>query len=251
MTFLFCLASDIYKNIPYDILSGLNSGLNNDTEKYVRNFFNYNYDYLTLHPPDEIILFEGFLRPFLESMAMDINNLHGQNIDEYSAGAGAYTDNFVNTCSFCGNVPSFGFLKSDDETQNYLMLECSRCGNAWRYYRVQCVFCGEEDPSKLEIFKSDEYGNAGLQYCKTCGNYLKIIDLRNNQALIPEIEDILAIPLDIWIHKYAFRNFRKHVFVISPKAAKPSLSYYFPMQNSLKSLPSISSFVTPPIILSR
>ena len=132
---------------------------------------------------------------------MDINNLHGQNIDEYSGEAGIGTDNFVNTCPFCSGEPTFGFLKSDDETQNYLMLECSRCGNAWRYYRVQCVFCGEEDPSKLEIFKSDKYGNAGLQYCKTCGNYLKIIDLRNNQALIPEIEDILAIPLDIWIHK--------------------------------------------------
>ena len=185
------------KNIPYDI----SSGLNNDVEKYVRNFFNYNYDYLTLLTPGEIILFEGFLRPFLESMAININNLHGQNIDEYSWEAGIGTDNFVNTCLFCGGVPSFGFLKSDDEIQNYLMLECSRCGNAWRYYRVQCVFCGEEDPSKLEIFKSDKYGNAGLQYCKTCGNYLKIIDLRNNQALIPEIEDILAIPLDIWIHK--------------------------------------------------
>ena len=185
------------KNIPYDI----SSRLNNDVEKYVRNFFNYNYDYLMLLPPGEIILFEGFLRPFLESMAVDINNLHGQNIDEYSGGAGIGTDNFVNTCPFCGGEPTFGFLKSDDETQNYLMLECSRCGNAWRYYRVQCVFCGEEDPSKLEIFKSDKYGNAGLQYCKTCGNYLKIIDLRNNQTLIPEIEDILAIPLDIWIHK--------------------------------------------------
>ncbi len=186
------------KNIPFHSIS---SDLKKTIGGYAHDFFNYNYDYLTRLKPDEIILFEGFLRPFLESMAMDINNRSGQNIDEYSAGAGIGTDNFVNTCHFCGGEPSFGFLKSDDETQNYLMLECTRCGSAWRYYRVQCVFCGEEDPSNLEIFKSDKYCNVGLQYCKICRNYLKIIDLRNNQALIPEIEDILTIPLDIWMHK--------------------------------------------------
>ena len=183
------------KNIPYDI----SSGLNNDTEKYLRNFFNYNYDYLTRLKSDEIILFEGFLRPFLESMAIYLKNKDGQGPSEYNFNDNL--DNFSNTCSFCGSEPSYGFLKSDDETQNYLMLECSKCGNAWRYYRVQCVFCGEEDPSGLEIFKSDEYGNACLQYCRICKNYFKIIDLRKDQTLIPEIEDILTIPFDIWMHK--------------------------------------------------
>ncbi len=184
------------KNIP---LHSISSGLNNDIEKYARNFFNDNYDYLTRLKSDEIILFEGFLRPFLESMAICMKNKDGQGLSEYNSNDNL--DNFSNTCSFCGSEPSYGFLKSDDETQNYLMLECSKCGNAWRYYRVQCVFCGEEDPSKLEIFKSDEYGNACLQYCKICKNYFKIIDLRNDQTLIPEIEDILTIPLDIWMHK--------------------------------------------------
>ncbi|MCL5879260.1 MAG: formate dehydrogenase accessory protein FdhE [Deltaproteobacteria bacterium] len=179
------------QNTPFYNIS---SGLNNNIEKYVRNVFNDNYDYLTRLKPDEIVLFEGFLRPFLESMAIYLRS-------KFEQGDSDNMDNFSNTCSFCGSEPSYGFLKSDDETQNYLMLECSKCGSAWRYYRVQCVFCGEEDPSKLEIFKSDEYGNAGLQYCKTCKNYFKIIDLRNDQTLIPEIEDILTIPFDIWMHK--------------------------------------------------
>lgn len=184
------------KNMP---LYNISSGLNNDIEKYVRNFFDNNYDYLMRLEPDEIILFEGFLRPFLESMAIYMRNKNEAGIGDYNAGDSI--DNFSNTCSFCGSEPSHGFLKSDDETQNYLMLECSKCGSAWRYYRVQCVFCGEEDPAKLEIFKSGEYGNAGLQYCKTCKNYFKIIDLRNDQTFIPEIEDILTIPFDIWMHK--------------------------------------------------
>ncbi|MHB8232809.1 MAG: hypothetical protein ACYDDB_07910 [bacterium] len=184
------------KNIPFHSIS---SGLNNNIEKYVRNFFNYDYDYLTRLEPDEIILFEGFLRPFLESMAIYLRSKFEAGIGDYNAGDSI--DNFSNTCSFCGSGPSYGFLKSDDETQNYLMLECSKCGSAWRYYRVQCVFCGEEDPSELEVFKSGEYSNAGLQYCKTCKNYFKIIDLRNDQTLIPEIEDILTIPFDIWMHK--------------------------------------------------
>jgi hypothetical protein len=182
------------KNIPYDI----SSGLNNDIKKYVRNFFNHNYDYLTHLKTDAIILFDGFLRPFLESMAIDLRSKDRQSIAEYTEDG---IDNFENICSFCGSEPSYGFLKSDDETQNYLMLECSKCGSTWRYYRVQCVFCGEEDPSMLEIFKSDKYSDASLRYCKICGNYFKIIDLRNNQALIPEIEDILTIPFDIWMRK--------------------------------------------------
>ena len=188
------------KSIPFYNIS---SGLNNDVEKYLRNFFNsifnYNDDYLTRIKPDEIILFEGFLRPFLESMTIYLRNNNGQGIDEYNYNNSI--DNFRNTCPFCGSEPSFGFLKSDDETQNYLMLECSKCGSTWRYYRVQCVFCGEEEPSKLEIFKSDKYENVSLQYCKICRNYFKIIDLRNNQVLIPEIEDIITIPLDIWMRK--------------------------------------------------
>jgi transcription elongation factor Elf1 len=183
--FDFFIKSNPFYNISF--------GLNNDIEEYARNFFNYNYNYLTHLKSDEIILFEGFLRPFLESMAIYMKNKDGIDAN--------MTDYFSNTCSFCGSEPSYGFLKSDDETENYLMLECSKCGSAWRYYRVQCVFCGEEDSSKLEIFKSDEYSNVGLQYCKMCKNYFKIIDIRNDQTLMPEIEDILSIPFDIWMHK--------------------------------------------------
>ncbi|MDA8052785.1 MAG: formate dehydrogenase accessory protein FdhE, partial [Deltaproteobacteria bacterium] len=133
------------KNIPFYNIS---SGLNDNIGKYLRNFFNYdyNYNYLAHFKPDEIILFEGFLRPFLESMAIDLKNKNGQGIGEYNSDDNDDNhDNFENTCYFCGREPSYGFLKSDDETQNYLMLECSKCGSAWRYYRVQCVFCGEED----------------------------------------------------------------------------------------------------------
>jgi formate dehydrogenase maturation protein FdhE len=187
------------KNFPlYNISSGLNNIRKlNEIEKGVRNFFNYNYDYLERFELDEIMLLEGFLKPFLESMAIDLKNKTVSFENKYNYNMG----DFENVCSFCGSEPSYGFLKSDDEIQNYLMLECSKCGSTWRYYRVVCVFCGEEDPSKLEIFKSSEYNNVSLQYCKTCRNYFKIIDIRNDQTLIPEIEDILTIPIDIWVHK--------------------------------------------------
>ena len=75
-------------------------------------------------------------------------------------------------CPACGSQPAMAQLVSIDEGRaRYLCCGC--CRTRWLYHRRGCPFCGEEDNHRLGSMSFDREPGIRIDYCSTCGSYLK------------------------------------------------------------------------------
>ncbi|MEA3471060.1 MAG: formate dehydrogenase accessory protein FdhE, partial [Thermodesulfobacteriota bacterium] len=86
-------------------------------------------------------LIEESLRPALEV----ISEKYGKIIE-----ASEWSEGY---CPICSREPKIGELK-DEERRRYLF--CGQCGLKWRYKRVKCPFCGNEDQQALAYFTIED-----------------------------------------------------------------------------------------------
>ncbi len=98
-----------------------------------------------------------------------------------------------NYCPVCGGIPDIAFLETERGAR-YLL--CSRCDSEWLFQRLQCPYCGTQDPDALAVF-TDEKGIYQLNVCDKCKCYLKTIDLRKagDDVLMP-LERLLTTEMD-------------------------------------------------------
>ncbi|SMC35280.1 formate dehydrogenase accessory protein FdhE [Sporomusa malonica] len=80
-----------------------------------------------------------------------------------------------NVCPVCGDVPGFGCY---DKPEGKRLLVCGACLTKWRYKRIGCAFCQEEEPKQLKVATADEFPGWIAAVCQTCNGYLKTADLR-------------------------------------------------------------------------
>ena len=102
-------------------------------------------------------------------------------------------------CPFCGSKPWISERKSGpDADSGFRYLGCSLCGLEWNVNRIQCPACFEEDPYKLPVFQSETHPAARIEACETCRRYVKSIDLTRDGRMIPAIDDLVSLSLDLW-----------------------------------------------------
>jgi hypothetical protein len=137
-------------------------------------------------------------------------------------------------CPGCGGPPQLSYfaIASEDLASGGRFLLCARCLNSWGYARMTCPGCGESSSSHLPIFSeegtaSGERGSVvrGLQGqlgdheggghkpvfthvriegCDTCRRYLLNIDLAADPAAVPEVDEMTALPLDLFARERGF-----------------------------------------------
>jgi FdhE protein len=127
-------------------------------------------------------IFINALRPFLRAQAQTL---------------ASWVDDSVwyrGRCPICGGEPDVAALERGSGRRRLL---CSRCDSEWTFQRVGCPFCGNEDPSQLAYYLSDDQVYR-LNVCKQCRRYLKTIDLRQvaGERLLPA-ERILTAAMDV------------------------------------------------------
>jgi FdhE protein len=131
-------------------------------------------------------------------------------------------------CPSCGGPPQLSYfaVASEDLAAGGRFLVCARCHAGWGYARMHCPGCGEDSSSRLPIFSeegttSGERGSVvrGLQgklgekapaehqavfphmrieACETCHHYLISVDLAADPAAVPIVDEMAALPLDIF-----------------------------------------------------
>ncbi len=104
-------------------------------------------------------------------------------------------------CPNCGGLPQLSYFAVSGEAlvsgPRYLV--CSRCATNWIFSRMTCPGCGESDGTKLPIFQEQEqFPHVRVEGCQTCKRYLLTLDLRRDTRAVPVVDEIAALPLDLY-----------------------------------------------------
>jgi FdhE protein len=108
-------------------------------------------------------------------------------------------------CPFCGRKPAFGVLRQQGDGGSRSLV-CSFCMAEWQFRRILCAGCGEEDHKKLPVFTADGLTHVRVECCDTCQSYLKTVDLTRNGLAVPVVDEIAAIPLDLWVQDRGYHK---------------------------------------------
>lgn len=137
-------------------------------------------------------------------------------------------------CPFCGGAPQLSYfaLAGEDLAAGGRFLVCARCHATWGYPRMTCAGCGESSTPRLPIF-SEEGTTSGergsvvrglpvgpngsngsapkaifphvrIEACETCRRYLLNVDLASDPAAVPVVDELDALPLDLFARERGF-----------------------------------------------
>jgi len=130
-------------------------------------------------------------------------------------------------CPHCGGLPQVSVLApaGEDLVAPRRYLECSRCAWRWPYPRMTCAACGETESRHLPIFAEEGtteaeaagtvvrglgaapggapalspcFRHVSIYACRTCSRYLLNIDLSRDARAVPMVDEMAAIPLDLY-----------------------------------------------------
>jgi FdhE protein len=97
-------------------------------------------------------------------------------------------------CPFCGAAPAMAQLSGLDQGR-LRRLSCGCCKTRWRYRRTGCPFCQNADDHKLAAFDIEGEGGLRIDYCESCGGYLKTYNGEGGEALL--LADWTSLHLDV------------------------------------------------------
>jgi FdhE protein len=137
-------------------------------------------------------------------------------------------------CPACGGPPQLSYfaIPSEDLASGGRFLFCARCCSSWGYARMTCPGCGEDSSSRLPIFSEEgtasgergsvvrglegrlgDHRSAGdkpvfphlrIEACDTCRRYLISIDLAADPTAVPVVDELAALPLDLYAGERGF-----------------------------------------------
>jgi FdhE protein len=97
-------------------------------------------------------------------------------------------------CPMCGSLPAMSQLVGVDPGRRRL-LSCGCCGTRWRYRRIGCPFCENADDHLLSALAIEGEKYLRIDYCQSCGAYLKTYDGEGNETFF--LADWTSLHLDV------------------------------------------------------
>ena len=129
------------------------------------------------------LFLEESLRPALEKVV----EKYGSTVAEIG-----WTEGY---CPICGKEPKIGEIR-EEEGRKFLF--CTQCGFEWRFRRIKCPFCGNEEQQTLAYFTIEGEEKYRVDVCHECKRYIKIVDFRESKEEANlDVEDIATLHLDM------------------------------------------------------
>jgi FdhE protein len=100
-------------------------------------------------------------------------------------------------CPWCVEPPQAGCLKPQGDGLAFELV-CSLCLRRRSFPRTRCPGCDASSASQVGNFSAAEFPHMRLLACETCKGYILIVDLQRDLAAIPEVDELAALPLDLW-----------------------------------------------------
>jgi formate dehydrogenase maturation protein FdhE len=108
-------------------------------------------------------------------------------------------------CPVCGAAPLLGELRGGESRR---VLRCGRCGTAWDFQRLRCVFCDTRDHRKLSALHLEGQSDfLRIDACDNCGGYIKTmarLDAIPYELLLAE--DLATAHLDLLALERGYRR---------------------------------------------
>ncbi len=145
---------------------------------------------------EQLLLFLALhlARPFFEAVAEKLND---KVVDELW---------IKNRCPVCGSGAQIAKLEKEVGKKR---LNCLLCGSEWRFIRVMCPFCNNEDPKSLK-FLEVEGTPYRIDVCDQCKRYIKTLDEKKGGGdtgkVIPSLEDLATMYLDVVAEKEGYEK---------------------------------------------
>ncbi|HVT58607.1 MAG TPA: formate dehydrogenase accessory protein FdhE [Thermoanaerobaculia bacterium] len=112
-------------------------------------------------------------------------------------------DGTPNVCPLCSGRPQVGVLRPEGDGAKRSLI-CALCATEWGYRRIVCAACGEEGVDKLPVYVAEELKHVRVEACDTCRHYLKTIDLTKDGRAVPVVDELAAIPLNLWAAEHGY-----------------------------------------------
>ena len=112
-------------------------------------------------------------------------------------------------CPDCGGPPQLGYFALTDEAlvTGPRHLVCARCAASWVHPRMVCAACGEETSARLPVYsEAERFPHARIDACETCRRYLLGFDLRRDAEAVPVVDELAALPLDLYASERGLRK---------------------------------------------
>jgi FdhE protein len=106
-------------------------------------------------------------------------------------------------CPFCAEPPQVAVMRGEGDGGKRSLI-CSLCSTEWDFRRLLCPHCGEENERNLPVYTAEEFPHVRIEACDTCHTYIKSIDLTKNGLAVPVVDELAAIPLDVWAEERGY-----------------------------------------------
>lgn len=117
-------------------------------------------------------------------------------------------------CPRCGGLPQLSFRADtgDELSKSARELQCERCRHNWAYSSSSCASCGESEGGNLTFYAERPPGSEvvrkirgdatfphlRIESCSSCKHYLIDVDLGLDPRAVPEVDELAALPLDLY-----------------------------------------------------
>ncbi len=116
-------------------------------------------------------------------------------------------------CPVCGGEPSVAYLAGEGGKR---FLICHRCETRWRFPRMVCPFCEEENPGEscYLFLEEQQYKTMTGQVCDRCKRYIKTWRVESDDLGLfhPEVEDLKTPAFDAAMESEGYRRGGANVF---------------------------------------
>jgi FdhE protein len=126
-------------------------------------------------------------------------------------------------CPRCGGLPQFSFRAGTEDrlVAGRRHLACARCGHSWSFSASSCPCCAQGTGATRTVYAERRHGpvvgrdgdgpdgedappgtptfpHLRVDACATCQRYLIEIDVGRDARSVPEVDEMVALPLDLY-----------------------------------------------------
>jgi FdhE protein len=151
-------------------------------------------------------MLEGFLSGEMDERSFFARALlqpYAEWLASNAAAASPQGDSFV--CPLCNSRPQAAVLRPEGDGGKRFLL-CSLCLREWEFRRILCPVCHEENHRQLPRYTAEDVNAVRVEACDTCHFYLKSIDLTVDGLAVPLVDEVAAVPLDLWASEHGYKK---------------------------------------------